>query len=109
MEQVATEAGYDWQVELGADRRNGAVPRDVLARAFEMPVPAQNETLVDFIMAPSGDARVISLTGVTPGKFEALEQTARMSLQRQVSGEYANLVDSEFQRGLRESADISVM
>ena len=109
MEQAATEAGYDWQVELGADRRNGAVPRDVLARAFEMPVPAQNETLVDFIMAPSGDARVISLTGVTPGKFEALEQTARMSLQRQVSGEYANLVDSEFQRGLRESADISVM
>jgi len=109
MEQVATEAGYDWQVELGADRRNGAVPGDVLARAFEMPVPAQNETLVDFIMAPSGDARVISLTGVTPGKFEALEQTARMSLQRQVSGEYANLVDSEFQRGLRESADISVM
>ena len=109
MEQAATEAGYDWQVELGADRRNGAVPRDVLARAFEMPVPAQNETLVDFIMAPSGDARVISLTGVTPGKFEALEQTARMSLQRQVTGEYANLVDSEFQRGLRESADISVM
>jgi hypothetical protein len=60
-------------------------------------------------MAPSGDAQVISLTGVNPGKLETLEQTARVSLQRQVSGEYANLVDSEFQRGLRESADISVM
>jgi len=109
MEQLATDAGYNWQVELGADRRNGAVPQDVLARAFEMPVPAQGQTLVDFVMAPSGDAQVISLTGVNPGKLETLEQTARVSLQRQVSGEYANLVDSEFQRGLRESADISVM
>jgi len=109
MEQLATDTGYNWQVELGADRRNGAVPQDVLARAFEMPVPAQDQTLVDFIMAPSGDAQVISLTGVNPGKLEALEQTARMSLLRQVSGQYANLVDSEFQRGLRESADISVM
>lgn len=109
MEQLGTDAGYNWQVELGADRRNGAVPQDVLARAFEMPVPAQGQTLVDFIMAPSGDAQVISLTGVNPGKLETLEQTARVSLQRQVSGEYANLVDSEFQRGLRESADISVM
>jgi peptidyl-prolyl cis-trans isomerase D len=109
MEQLATDAGYNWQVELGADRRNGAVPQEVLARAFEMPVPAQGQTLVDFIMAPSGDAQVISLTGVNPGKLETLEQTARVSLQRQVSGEYANLVDSEFQRGLRESADISVM
>ena len=109
MEQLASQAGYSWQVELGADRRNGAVPREVLARAFEMPVPAQEQTLVDYIMTPSGDAQVISLTAVSPGKLESLEQTARLSLQRQVSGEYANLVDSEFQRGLRESADISVM
>ena len=109
MEQLATDAGYSWQVELGADRRNGAVPREVLARAFELPAPTQGQTLVDFLMGPSGDAQVISLTGVNPGKFEALEQNARVSLLRQVSGEYANLVDSEFQRGLRESADISVM
>ncbi len=109
MEQVAADAGYSWQVELGADRRNGAVPREVLARAFELPAPTEGHTLVDFLMAPSGDAQVISLTGVNPGKFEALEQNARVSLLRQVSGEYANLVDSEFQRGLRESADISVM
>ena len=109
MEQVAADAGYSWQVELGADRRNGAVPREVLARAFELPAPTDGHTLVDFLMAPSGDAQVISLTGVNPGKFEALEQNARVSLLRQVSGEYANLVDSEFQRGLRESADISVM
>ncbi|MEE4146442.1 MAG: SurA N-terminal domain-containing protein [Halieaceae bacterium] len=108
MEQVATAAGYSWQVELGADRRNGAVPREVLARAFELPVPAQGQILVDFLMAPSGDAQVISLTGVTPGSFEALEQNARISLLRQVSGEYAGLVDSEFQRGLRDGADISV-
>ncbi len=109
IEQLATDAGYTWQVELGADRRNGAVPREVLARAFEMPVPAQDQTLVDFVMTPSGDAQVVSLVRVNPGSLEALEAAAQISLQRQLSSEYSSLVDSEYQRGLRESADISVM
>lgn len=109
IEQLATDAGYTWQVELGADRRNGAVPREVLARAFEMPVPAQDQTLVDFVMTPSGDAQVVSLVRVNPGSLEALEAAAQISLLRQLSSEYSSLVDSEYQRGLRESADISVM
>ena len=109
IEQLATDAGYTWQVELGADRRNGAVPREVLARAFEMPVPAQDQTLVDFVMTQSGDAQVVSLERVNPGRLETLEATAQIALQRQLSSEYSTLVDSEYQRGLRESADISVM
>ena len=60
-------------------------------------------------MTPTGDAQVMSLMRVNPGRLEPLEQAAQMSLQQQVSGEYADLLDNEYQRGLRESADISVM
>ncbi len=109
IEQVAASGGYAWQVELAADRHNTALPRDVLSRAFEMPVPATDEAQVDYVMTPAGDAQVISLLRVNPGQLEQLEPAAKASLQRQVSGEFANLLDTEFQRGLRESADISIM
>ena len=109
IEQVANSAGYNWQVELGADRRTSSVPREVLARAFEMTAPNEDQTLVDVVMTPSGDAQVVALSNVSPGSLQALDPPAQIALQRQLSGEYSNLLDDEFQRGLRESADISVM
>lgn len=108
IDQLASAAGYTWQVELAADRRNSAVPGDVLNRAFQMPVPEQGETLLDYVITPAGDAQVISLMRVNPGQLEQLEQAALASLQQRVSGEYSNLLDNEYQSGLRERADISV-
>ena len=109
IDQLASAGGYSWQVELAADRRNSAVPTDVLARAFEMPAPGQGEKLLDYVITAEGDALVLSLMQVNPGQLEQLEEAAVVSLQQQVSGEYANLLDNEYQRGLRERADISVM
>lgn len=109
IDQLASAGGYNWQVELAADRRNSAVPADVLARAFEMPAPEQGEKLLDYVVTDQGDALVLSLMQVSPGSLAQLEQGAVVSLQQQVSGEYANLLDNEYQRGLRERADISVM
>ena len=106
---LASAGGYSWQVELAADRRNSAVPTDVLARAFEMPAPGQGEKLLDYVITAEGDAQVLSLMQVNPGRLEQLEEAAVVSLQQQVSGEYANLLSNEYQRGLRERADISVM
>lgn len=109
VDELANAAGYNWQVELGADRRNTAVPREVMGRVFELPVPPEDTTLVDFVMSATGDAQVITLLRVDPGRLGALEQAAQLALVRQTSSEYANLVNTEFQRGLRERADISVM
>ena len=109
VEQFAVNAGYDWQVELGADRRNIAVPRDVLQRAFELPVPAEGETSSDFVVTATGDAQVFELARVTAGQYDQLSAPDQQVLGQQVSGEYSNLVDAEFQRGLREGAEITVL
>ena len=109
IEQLANSAGYDWQVELGADRRNTSLPPDVLSLAFGMPAPAEGEVLADFVMTPAGDAQVVALVRVNPGRLETLDEPAVVALRRQLNSEYANLLDTEFQRGLRESADVSVM
>ena len=109
VEQFAVDKGYTWQVELGAERRNTAVPTGVLRRVFELPVPPEGAAAVDFVMTPGGDAQVFELARVTPGQFAELEPTEREVLQQQVSAEFANLVDTEFQRALRDDADITVL
>ncbi|MEM6580081.1 MAG: SurA N-terminal domain-containing protein [Pseudomonadota bacterium] len=109
IDQLASSGGYSWQVELSADRSNTAVPTEVLARTFTMPVPSEGEKLLDYVLTPQGDAQVISLTRVSPGALNELDASNLVSLQRQLSGEYAQLLDTEYQRGLRDRADISVI
>lgn len=109
VEQIAVDGGYEWQVELGADRRNLTVPPEVLQRVFSMPAVAEGESSADYVMTMAGDARVFELARVTAGELNALAQPAQEVLQRQVSGEYGQLVDNEFQQGLRADADITVL
>ena len=109
IEQLATAAGYTWQVELAADRRNSAVPPEILQRAFELPAPDGDGTIVDFVMSPAGDAQVISLVRVNTGSYAELDQSQQTLLQQQLTTEYASLLDTQFQRALRENADITVM
>ncbi|MGL4566474.1 MAG: SurA N-terminal domain-containing protein [Halioglobus sp.] len=109
VEQLAGSGGYEWHAEPGANRRNAALPREVIGLAFEMPAPAQGEILADFVMTPAGDVQVILLERVNPGRLENLEQEALLALRRQSSVESANLLDTEFQQSLRANAEISVL
>ena len=108
-EQFALESGYEWQVELGAERSSAVVPPEVLRRAFELPAPEQGASASDFVMTAAGDALVFEVVRVTTGDYRSLAETRQQMLQRQVSGEYGGLVDTEFQQGLRSKADISVL
>ena len=109
IEQLATAAGYMWQVELAADRRNTNLPPEILQRAFELPMPERDSTVADFVMSPAGDAQVISLVRVNTGSYAELDPAQQTLLQQQLTTEYAGLLDTEFQRALRENADITVM
>jgi peptidyl-prolyl cis-trans isomerase D len=109
LEDYANSNGYEWQVELAAKRTSLVVPGPVLQRAFQLPAPGEGETLVESVSTPSGDEQVLQLMRVEPGAFALLEAPDRQRLRQQISGEFASLVDAEFQRRLRESADITVL
>jgi len=109
LEQVAQAGGYELRTEPGAERQSTNVPPDVLQRAFQLPAPAGSAPVVDLLVAPNGDARVIALDAVVPGSLADLDDAERRRLQQQLTTEYATMVDSEFRRGLRERADISVL
>ncbi len=106
--QVAEEYGYTWQAEPGAQRDNTNLPPEVLNSAFQMPAPAGDDAVVELVMTPAGDAQVISLTRVEPGSWDQLAETEQQALRRQLSSESANLLNTEYQHGLRASADIIV-
>ncbi len=109
LEKLAQREGYEWQVELGAGRRNTVVPRAVLQRAFELPVPTSAQGTAEFIMTTTGDAQVFELVRVNVGRYDQLTEAEQQRLQQQVSTEYSNLVNTEFQRALRDNADITVL
>jgi peptidyl-prolyl cis-trans isomerase D len=109
VENFANDSGYAWQVELGADRRNLAVPREVLQGAFSLAAPEEGESTVDYVLAASGDALVYELDRVSPGNLQVLPAADQQSLQQQVGAEYAQVIDAEYQQGLRDSAEINVM
>ncbi len=109
VEDIANTNGYEWQVELAADRRNTVVPATILRRAFELPAPGEGGSAFEYVVTPTGDAQVFELVRVTPGDFSDLAETEKLRLNQQIGGEFGNLIDVEFQNGLRKRADITVI
>ena len=109
IDQYAKAQGYELQVKLGIDRSNTTVPNEFLRRTFELPPPGDSNSSADFVITPNGDAVVIDLDQVSPGEYTSLSEAEQEQLQRILTGEYGNLVYQEYQRGLRESAEITVL
>lgn len=109
LEEFAVSHGYDWQVELGVQRRGGSVAPEILGRVFELPTPVEGAGATDYIVNFSGDAQVIELVRVTAGEYDTLADAEKDQLQQLLSGEVGGLVNSEFQRALRDNAEITVM
>lgn len=104
MEALATERGFQWQVELGADRRNTNVPFEVLNRSFELP-----ENAVDRVYGNTGDVMLVEVVRVSAGDYESLDSGEQRQMQRQTMLEYGAMVNTDYERGLRESAEIETV
>ena len=109
VEQFAADNGYTWQVEIGAGRDNGMLPPDVLRRAFELPAPQAGASATDYVSTATGDILVLELVRVTSGDFEGMSRDQQAGLLGQLSTESGGIVDMEFQQGLRDEADITVL
>lgn len=109
IESFAVDNGYEWQVEIGADRRNANLPEAVLRRAFELAPPADESPVLDYVINVSGDIQLLELARVSEGKLDNLNEIQRGVLERQVGGEYGSLVQQEYQNGLREAAEITIL
>jgi peptidyl-prolyl cis-trans isomerase D len=107
--EIAESAGYEIQVELGMNRRDTTVPSEVLQRTFELPQPDSDSASADFVMLPNGDSVVIQLLEIRTGEYESLADPEKSQLEQALNGELGSLIDTEYQRGLRDRADIKVL
>jgi peptidyl-prolyl cis-trans isomerase D len=109
LEQVVGKLGYELKVEMGVDRRNTLVPPEVLRRVFELPAPGPESLSADFVLAPNGDAVVVELLQVNSGDYKSLPVAEQTQLEQVLTDEFSGLIDREFQRGLRDRAEITVL
>ncbi|MFV0477501.1 MAG: SurA N-terminal domain-containing protein [Parahaliea sp.] len=108
MEAAAKAQGYDWQLELGAERRSAMIPAAVSAAAFALPAPAEGSSASDYTISPAGDAYVLEVSKVTPGSYSNLAAPRQQMIKQQVGLEYSQLLQQEYQQELRAQADITI-
>jgi peptidyl-prolyl cis-trans isomerase D len=106
---VASEEDYEMRVELAVNRRNASLPPEVLKRAFELPIPDAQNSITEVVMAPNGDVAVIELLRVNVGDYKTLPETEQQQLRQLLGSEYSGLLNNEFQRGIRDKAEVSVL
>lgn len=109
LEEFARAQQHDLKVELGVNRRSTAVPPEILQRIFQLPPPSTDKTVTDVIVTANGDAVVVELLRVSPGEYESLPDAEKEQLHQLLIGEFASLINDQFQRGLRARADITVL
>lgn len=106
---VASGEGYEMRVELAVNRRNPSLPPEVLQRAFELPIPNTENSITEIVMAPNGDVAVMELLRVNVGDYKTLPETEQQQLRQLLGSEYSGLLNNEFQRGIRDKAEVSVL
>jgi len=109
IKQVAENGNYEVVDELAVQRNNNTIPPEILHRVFELPDPGKGATSADFISTPGGDATVIDLQRVTPGEYTELSESDQQQLRQSLTAELGNLVFQEYQRELRERAEINIL
>ena len=109
IDQYTNSQSYDLHVELNVDRRSATVSTEILRRAFELPPPGDGLVSTDFILTSNGDAVVIALQRVSPGAYASLSETEQVQLQRLLMDELGGLIYQDYQRGLRDRAEITVL
>ena len=107
LEDAAREAGFEWQVELGAQRNSTRIPDRLRERLFSLPAPDGEARRA--VVAGADDAiYVLEFVRLSEGGWTDLAQAERSQLQREVAGESAGLLQRQFEAALQQRADVTV-
>ncbi|TXS89047.1 peptidylprolyl isomerase [Parahaliea maris] len=108
VEEVAGQLGYEWQVEIGAQRDSAMLDPALTEAAFSLRAPESGASVSDYTMTAGGDAIVFDVSRVAPGQYASLPPGRKSQISQLIGGERGTLVQNEYQRSLRQRADITV-
>ena len=113
MEDAASAANVEWQVELGAQRNSPVLPAPVRERLFTLQAPEGDEvtlaTVGNTAELTEGDALyVVEFVRITEADVDTLLETERKQLSDRVAGEAAGVLQRQFETALRERSEVVI-
>ncbi|HEY9037183.1 MAG TPA: SurA N-terminal domain-containing protein [Pseudomonadales bacterium] len=106
VESVALEAGYPWQVQLGANRFDGKLPPAIQAQAFAVPAPAAGQRMIDIISPSVRDLAVVEISGVVDGSLTDMAASEIAGIQQFIASEQAQVLLALWRDKIKQDADI---
>jgi peptidyl-prolyl cis-trans isomerase D len=107
--QALAEAhGGRWTASRWLGRGVPGVPTEVLSSAFRLPKPAEGEAVIERVFLASGDQAVVMLSGVRPGRPQAISQAERDQIQRELAEQAAAMELGSYAENVREQARVRV-
>jgi peptidyl-prolyl cis-trans isomerase D len=104
---LAAMHGGRWIDPRWVQRSDAEVPTAVLAEAFGLPAPTDDE-LVEPVELTTGDHAVLVLAGVQPGQPDAIAQDQRGQIQQQLVDQVGRAELSSYAQGILEQAEVQV-
>ncbi|MGK0499299.1 MAG: peptidyl-prolyl cis-trans isomerase D [Oceanicoccus sp.] len=108
VEELANEAGYEWQVQQNLRRSSPGVDRSLLNAVFAMPAGSAEQPSRQAATLANGDVAIIQLEEVEQGswsEFGIMEQRAlKNELQRNIAGQSV----AAYVATLRETAEVAI-
>ncbi|WP_439101494.1 SurA N-terminal domain-containing protein [Congregibacter sp.] len=108
VEEAANAAGLQWQVELGARRDSATLPPVVRERLFSMATPSEGDAVREIVSEDSDATYVVELARVSPGNPDSLPTEERSALRLRIAGETGGTLQQQYERSLRERAEVVV-
>lgn len=108
LEDVANDAGFDWQVEFAARRDSPRLPAGVRERLFELPAPTSDRSRFAIVEDAGDSTYLMEFSRVIPTEPESLPPQQRNLLAQRIAGESGGLLQQQFETLLRDRAEVVV-
>lgn len=108
VEQLATERGYTWQVELNVTRNTAAADRTLVDEVFSMPQVSAEHYARKAVTLPSGDVAIVQLEAVADGRWEQFSMAEQKALKEELQRNLAVLSFAGFMHSLRDNAEVTI-
>lgn len=107
-EGLVAEHGLEWRVAGMIEREGGATDRQVVAAAFRLPRPAENQGAYDGLKLSGGDYAVVRVGAVQDGDPAAVQEQERKSLRGTLTAIEGNSLYDQFVENLKRGAKIVI-
>lgn len=107
VEQVAGAEAEQWQLELGAKRNSGKLPRALLQQAFALPaVKGKDKQALSTVTLSNNDIAIVAVNNVQAGDLAAVEGFEREALKQFLQRNSAQMTFVQLQQHVKANADI---